>query len=338
MQFVYTEEQTEFEKLFGGYRHVSAFGKITQGDADRLLKLLKSASVPSRTTVYIDSTGGEVEEGMKLGCVIRAFDLETSIGMYSLDVETIGEPIVSRILVPGRCLSAATLMFAGGRLRHLPDGAVFGVHRFAYKNPVPENVERSQELSADIANYLDQMGISLGFLSLSAGVSSEELLELDEVELRGQGMVTGGVTDVVWGTEMKGGMLYVRGTRDSIFGKHKMILGYARDAGFILFAVIEAQGRQDELCEHSVVEIVVNGEDQRIDISSRCSREPNEVDVILMTSLTDDEAKLLAYSDSFGVQIRFSKDAEIFLGVSAMETEGGRESLKSLYENMKAEV
>lgn len=335
MQFEYTDEQTEIEKLFGGFRHINAFGPIVKGDADRLLKLIETAGVPPRTTVYINSSGGDAEEGIKLGCVIRVYQLETSIGTYALEPKDGDEAIIARTLRSGKCLSAATLMFAGGRLRHFPDGATFGVHRFAYKKPLPENVEKSQELSAGIAKFLDQMGVSLGFLSLSAGVESDKLLELSEDELREHRMVTGGATEVAWGTEMRSNMLYVRGTRDSIFGRHKVILAHAKDAGFMFFAVIEAQGRQDELCNHGVVEIVVNGEDQRIDIAERCSREPNDVDVVLMAKLTEEEARQLAYSDSFGVQIRFSKEAEIFLGVSAMETEGGQESLRSLYENTK---
>ncbi|NDW47585.1 hypothetical protein G0P99_21790 [Ruegeria sp. PrR005] len=321
--------------MFGGFRHINAFGAIVRGDADRLLKLIETAGVPPRTTVYINSPGGDAEEGIKLGCVIRTYGLETSIGTYALEPINDDDLIVARTLSSGKCLSAATLMFAGGRLRHFPDGARFGVHRFAYKNPVPEDVEKSQVLSAGIAEFLDQMGVSLGFLSLSAGTASDKHLELGEDELREHRMVTGGATEVVWGTEMRSQMLYVRGTRDSVYGRHKVILTHAKDVGFMFFAVIEAQGRQDELCNFGVVEIVVNGEDQRIDISWRCSREPNNVDVVLMAKLTEEEARQLAYSNSFGVQIRASKEAEVFLGVSAMDTEGGQESLRSLYENMK---
>jgi len=322
--------------LFGGFRHVNAIGPIERGDADELLKLINTAGVPPSTTVYINSSGGNVEEGIKLGCVIRACNLETSIGSYLLEPKGSDDPIVSRKLNAGTCFSAATLMFAGGRLRHFPKGAKFGVHRFSYKDPVPEDVERSQELSADIAKYLEQMGISLAFLNLSASVASNTILELDESELREHRMVTGGMTDVVWGTEMRNNMLYVRGTRDSIFGRHKVSLAYAKEAGFMFFAVIEAQGRQKELTSHSLVEIVVNDEDHRIDISDRCVREANDVDLILFSQISEEEARQLAYSDSFGVQIRLSKEAELFLGASAMSTEGGQDSLRTLYETMRS--
>lgn len=134
MQFIYTNEQTELEKVFGGFRHLNAFGPIVKGDADKLLKLIEALDIPRRTTVYINSTGGDVEESIKLGCVIRVHEFETSIGSYILEPQTnCDNLIVPRNLQPGKCLSAATLMFAGGRLRHFPKDATFGVHRFAYK-------------------------------------------------------------------------------------------------------------------------------------------------------------------------------------------------------------
>lgn len=335
MQFVFTDEQTEIEKMFGGFRHINAFGKIQVGDADRLLKLVTDAEVPPRTTVYINSTGGDLEEGIKLGYVIRECDLETSIGTYVLDPQNNDDPIVHRKFTHGKCYSAATLMFAGGRLRHYSEGSKFGVHRFSFKDPTIQNVEKSQELSASIANFLDQMGIALSFLSASAAIASDQLAEMTEETLVEHNMVTGGITEVVWGTEMKANMLYVRGTRDSIFGQHKVILAHSQESGFMFFAIIEAQGRQEALCAHGLVEIVINGEDQRIDISDRCFREPNNIDVVLMSNITSLEAAQIAYSDSFGVQIRFCAESEMFLGISAMDTTGGKDSLVTLYKSMK---
>lgn len=157
---------------------------------------------------------------------------------------------------------------------------------------------------------------------------------MQENELREHQMVTGGQTDVEWATEMRSSMIYVRGTRDSIYGQHKVMLAHTKDAGFMFWAVIEAQGRQHELCNFGLVEIVINGEDHRIDISDRCERMANDVDVVLMSKISNQEAALIAYSRSFGVQIRFGPDADMFLGVSAMDTKGGEDSLITLYKSM----
>ncbi len=43
---------------------------------------------------------------------------------------------------------------------------------------------------------------------------------------------------------------------------------------------------------------------------------------------------MIAYSNSFGVQIRFNNESLVFLGVSAMDTTGGKDSLVTLYKSM----
>lgn len=331
MQFEYTTEQTEVEKMFGGHRHLNAIGKINLGDADRFLKLLKNTDVSPSTTVYINSTGGNAEEGIKLGCVIRSFGLETSIGTYILVPSERDHLIVPRKLKPGKCISAATLMFAGGVLRHFPDGSTFGVHRFSYKDPLPKDIEKSQELSAGIAKYLDQMGISLDFLSLSASVASDSLLELTEGKLRESQMVTGGQTDVEWTTQNRNGGMYVRGERKSIFGHHKVMLCFEPSMKFHFWAVIEAQGRMDELQGFGLVEIVLDGEAKRIDVSKRAIRQPMNGYLNVIVKLEKEEAKLLAHSASFGIQIRFSNEAPMFLGIAAMDTSNGQEQLINFY-------
>ncbi|SIT58817.1 Putative periplasmic protein (fragment) [Mesorhizobium prunaredense] len=62
-------------------------------------------------------------------------------------------------------MSAATLVFLGGRLRYFESGAKFGVHQFSFRDPSPDNIGRSQILSAKIALYVVEVGISPDFLS-----------------------------------------------------------------------------------------------------------------------------------------------------------------------------
>jgi hypothetical protein len=66
------------------------------------------------------------------------------------------------------------------------------------------------------------------------------------------------------------------------------------------WAVIEAQGREAELSGFGIVEIVANDENDRIDVSQRCMRIPMGVYVNVFVSISQEEAKLLAYSDGFG--------------------------------------
>lgn len=322
------------EEIFGGFFYINAFGPINQGDDEKFYSFLTRSAPPPRTSVYINSSGGDVEAAIEIGRMIRSGWFSTSVGQYLLDHRSPSPFIISRNLSSGCCMSAATLLYLGGRLRHFPSGTRFGVHQFSFKNPSPENIGRSQLLSAKIARYVADMGIKPDFLEVSASVPDDSLELLDKPRLQSLGVVTGGQTDATWTVQARGRMLYVRGERDSLFGHHKVMFCYSKEVGFLFWAVIESQGRENELMRNKLVEIVVNGEDTRIDISGRCERMVNGIYVNILSKITQEEAEIVAYSDSFGVQVRFSKEAEMFLGVAAMDTDGGKEQLQVLYESL----
>ena len=124
-------------------------------------------------------------------------------------------------------------MYIGGRLRYFPEGSTFGVHQFTFKNPSPSNTAQSQILSARIASYVGEMGISTDFLELSSATSSSEIKVVDQSQLKALNIVTGGTTDADWTVHARNEMMYVRGERDSLFGHHKVMLCYSKGVGFM---------------------------------------------------------------------------------------------------------
>lgn len=143
MEFHYTEPQTEIEKLFGGHFHINAIGRIHPGDDVKFRTFLERTAPPPRTTVYIDSIGGDVDAAIGLGRLIRAASLSTSIGCKVLNPDPSEPWSVSRDHIDGVCYSAATLVYVGGRLRFVPKSFQFGVHQFSFKDPSPAHVGRS---------------------------------------------------------------------------------------------------------------------------------------------------------------------------------------------------
>ncbi|MBB3460983.1 hypothetical protein [Rhizobium sp. BK377] len=332
MQFEYTEPQTEMEAAFGGFFSINLFGPVEQGDDVRFERFLERSSPPPRTNVYINSIGGHVEAAMGIGRLIRGMWFSTSVGSYVLASERNDEWIIPRKLNPGKCFSAATLAFLGGRLRYFNANSKFGVHQFSFRNPSPEDIGKSQRLSASIARYIEEMGIPAAFLEQSALTPGHDLSILSEEKMRELKVITDGETAVTWGVEAHEGVMWVRGERDALFGHGKVMLCYSKADRFAFAAMVEAMGRQSELLNFGLVEIVINGEDTRIDITDRCMRAPHGIYIMFMAKLSDEEAKIIAYSASFGVHVRASLDAGIFLGIAAVSTEnGGSEKLKSLY-------
>ena len=100
---------------------------------------------------------------------------------------------------------------------------------------------------------------------------------------------------------------------------------------FLFHAVIEAQGRQTELTEFPLVELLLNGWENIKDISERALRFVDGVDVRIIVKLDEVEARAIAYSTGFGVIVRASSEAPVFLGISPMDTEGGKEQLETFF-------
>ena len=336
LQFEYTSPQSPIEEFFGGHMCVNAFGNIEPGDEQKFQKFLEANQVPPRTSVYINSNGGHVETAIEIGRQIRGDWMSTHIGQYFLVPNEGNGFVVPRKFKPGVCRSAATLVYLGGRLRFWNEGSKFGVHRFSYRNPSPDHVEQSQVLSAKIAEYLDEMGISPKFLATSSAVPSNQIHDIKKKKLEKLGVMTGGQTPVVWTIEAANGAIYVRGESDCIFGHQKVMLGYKHPDGFYFHAVIESVGRERELCEFGVVEIVVDGENERIDISKRCYRSVVGIYTNIIVGLTVEEASKLAYSESFGVQVRATNEAEFFFGIAALPTADGANHLKTVFETAAA--
>jgi len=332
LQFEFTEPQTEIEKLFGGHFSINAFGPIKLGDVEKFQAFIGKHAPPMRTPVYINSGGGHVETAIGLGRIIRDHWYSTHVGMNVIDVKHNSSPLIRRKRTSGKCISAATLMFLGGRLRYIRKEDRFGVHQFSFKDPIPNKVQLSQQLSAKISRYVFDMGIDTEFLELSSSTPNDNVDFIEHEKLTKIGVVTGGETDAKWSIHPGKNSMYVRGERDSLYGHHKVMLSYVKGGGFFFHAVIEAQGRYEELTNFGLVELVVDGERLRIDISDRCDRFTVGLYVNVIAMLTNKEAKVLAYSESFGVQIRFSLEAPMFLGISAIPTRGGTDELISFYE------
>jgi hypothetical protein len=89
---------------------LQAEGEIGAGDADRLSSAM--AGIGRIEEIWFDSTGGSVNESMRIGELIRSKGFAT------------------RIPKGATCASACNFSFLGGVLRAIDPGGRFGVHMF----------------------------------------------------------------------------------------------------------------------------------------------------------------------------------------------------------------
>jgi hypothetical protein len=156
---------------------IYATGGIEKGDADKLAQLVRDNRRPTlpgdfdRYTVRLDSPGGLLLEGMKLGNVIRDRAIETFISR--------GE----------ECASACTLAFLGGTIpyttltgigRRMEFGAALGFHGFRPTTDIfrmeSETLSASRVVTALVLEYAAQMKrVDLGWLAQTLNVSPDQL-------------------------------------------------------------------------------------------------------------------------------------------------------------------
>jgi len=127
------------------------------------------------TIVVLNSGGGDVEAGLKMGRLIRQQKMWTQVGSrFPLMIggnENIPDQIVPFIArpvsppFPGYCYSSCTLIMLGGAYRFVDYGSNYGVHRFHYDNPVTNLADQAQIDSAEIVQYVAEMGVSADFMT-----------------------------------------------------------------------------------------------------------------------------------------------------------------------------
>ena len=155
-------------------RAVIGQGDVDAGDTARLQTLLATMPRRKRTVIYLDSPGGNLYEGMKLG---RYFFQEKI-----------------KAVIEGRngiCASACALAFLGGRdevtgkpWRAKSSTSRLGFHSFssqfedsrAYSaDDMRKLLQRSQFVVLDIADYLRAIGTDLEFLRIMFRAASTEM-------------------------------------------------------------------------------------------------------------------------------------------------------------------
>ncbi|PZR86540.1 MAG: hypothetical protein DI537_28425 [Stutzerimonas stutzeri] len=164
-------------------------GEINETSVPSLLAAIeKAGGAYPGMRVVLNSPGGSLAAGLKLGQLIRDKKLSTSVGKtipdpYAPDVKT---------TVPGKCASACAFAFLGGVDRDT-DGGDIGVHQFyqdiALKDPSAKifdalDLSRQQIVGAMLIEYVHRMGVDPRFVSIASTVAPTQIqwLTADQVK------------------------------------------------------------------------------------------------------------------------------------------------------------
>lgn len=146
---------------------IYAEGQIQPNTPDLFVAFVRQnrAKLPPSPTVSLDSPGGNMFAGMKLGQAIRRL---------AFDTEILGGQI---------CASACSLAFLGGAERAFDDNGKFGVHQFS---TAAGNVGDSltQATVVAVATYIESMGVDRKLLDVASLVPPSSIYWLTDEQRR----------------------------------------------------------------------------------------------------------------------------------------------------------
>ena len=158
-------------------------GTIDVSAPDRLSAALDGTR--GKIAVWLNSSGGNLFAGMRLGRIIRKHGASTHI-------------IDSRTLRPGECYSACSLAFLGGVSRFNDNGARYGVHRASVVGTTAGDRDLGQDLSAVIESYIREMGVDDRLFDLWVKAGPDEMYILSRRQARELGVVNDGRMPPEW--------------------------------------------------------------------------------------------------------------------------------------------
>lgn len=150
---------------------IYASGDITQGTALKFVNFIRQNNI-GVATVYFDSFGGSLIEGIALGEIIRKMGYDTNIG-------------TTQNRLSGTCASACAYAFAGGVARYIYDDRQrLGLHQFYSNNGVQGNISATQNTAALVAKHLSDMGVDEQAFILASSTHSTRMKWLSKEEAR----------------------------------------------------------------------------------------------------------------------------------------------------------
>jgi hypothetical protein len=173
-------------------------------DTDQKFQQFLTQTPPKapNTIVVLNSGGGNLGAGMRMGRIIRQQKMWTQVGSQlplmipqneNIPAQTV--PYLSELTSPpfaGECASACTITFMGGVSRTIGYGSNYGVHQFASNTQASGAALQSDTeiTSAQLVAYLTEMGISPNYMVDMVQKTGNDVTNLSMKELQQLNIIT----------------------------------------------------------------------------------------------------------------------------------------------------
>ena len=175
-------------------------GKIERKTEDVFGDVAKN--LPAGSIVVLNSLGGDLVGGLRLGQSIRARNFHTWILDAQTDLAVLRDKKNN-----GKCFSSCAYAFMGGVKRLVDKGGLYGVHQFRNVDDKLDAVQ-AQKISALLARYLDAMGVNRQLLDLAMLTEPGKITVINESQRANWNVetsVTRAVTASRWKLEAAAG-------------------------------------------------------------------------------------------------------------------------------------
>jgi hypothetical protein len=164
--------------------------------------LTQNPSKAPNTIVVLNSGGGDLGAGVRMGLIIRQQKMWTQVGSQfplmipqNENIPAQAVPYLSELTsppFPGECASACTFTFMGGVSRTIGYGSNYGVHQFASDTQTSDtDVQAATEVtSAQLVAYLNEMGISPNYMVDMVQKKGNDVTNLTMKELQQLNIIT----------------------------------------------------------------------------------------------------------------------------------------------------
>lgn len=134
----------------GSVPALAVSGTIGAASAGWFRNKLDEAKLRPGDTVAFSSPGGDVDQAIIMGELIRSRGLNTAVATFD----------AAGRMRPSYCASACVLAYAGGTVRLGVPGSTLGVHRFTTEGERGDLVAETQRTAGIILGYMTRMGIA----------------------------------------------------------------------------------------------------------------------------------------------------------------------------------
>lgn len=287
--------QDSVDRLVEAPVQITLTGQIDADAPRRLSEVLKAHSGQA-ISAHLNSPGGNLMAGLKIGRLLRSVRASTYVGYDSS---------------PGVCFSACAFAYLGGAFRYMPSRSSYGVHRASTIEQSHDTIESGQVVAAITGAYIREMGADASLLDLSVTASADDIYILSKKQLEELRVVNNGSSAPKWEVDVVDGGTYLIGEQTHYHGtgKFRLICGAK---GQLLMSSYTAGDKAEYIVKGWQHSLFID--DETLPLAEPEGIKNHDGVIFALFSVSDRQLKSMLNAKSVGHAMQLNRSAPTFVG------------------------